>query len=178
MLGGLCHSSQSKLNCSPRVGRDPFVSRSEIMYLVPQQNAAFYLAHELGHQFGLAHDDETACRTTARMTVMTRSHTASYEQARWSTCENEWINEKICQFSCVFNKPEHYRPIINKVATKPGQRMSNNQQARMIEHKQNAFGEEPAYSHMPTTMDSRCLYFQHFTGAPDGSGWIERLVRL
>ncbi|CAF3877299.1 unnamed protein product [Rotaria magnacalcarata] len=85
MLKGACHPSY------------------KIMYLIPYQNAAFYLAHEFGHQLGLVHQVDTPCYTNSYMSVMTKSHTVSYEQARWSQCENKWINNNICGYGVAFN---------------------------------------------------------------------------
>ena len=136
----------------------------EIMYILPYQNAGFYLAHELGHQLGLEHQADTSCYTTSYMSVMTRSHTASYEQARWTRCENDFINSHICQYNCLFNKPDNYKIVKNKYSTMPGSRMDNNQQARMIEAADGADGEVPHYKYRETDTGSRCLYFQYEDG--------------
>ena len=136
-----------------------------MLYLVPHQNAAFYLAHEVGHQLGLRHQIDTPCFTSSYMSVMTRSHTVSYEQARWTRCENDWINEHICQFTCLFNQPDGYQPIKSKYSTLPGQRMNNEQQAKMIEQNDKALGESGSLSFMPSDSQSRCLYLTYYTGA-------------
>ena len=147
------------------------------MYLIPHQNAAFYLAHELGHQLGLQHQIDTPCFTSSYMSVMTRSHTVSYEQARWSRCENDWINEHICNFPCLFNQPDNYQPIKNKYSTLPGQRMNNEQQARMIEQNDKALGESSSLSFMPSDTPSRCLYLRYYTG-PEKAGKLLSLPRI
>ena len=138
------------------------------MYVLPYQNAAFYLAHELGHQLGLNHQMDGACSTKSYMSVMTNSHTASYEKARWTKCENRWINDNICQFECLFNKPNNYQPIKKKFSTLPGKRMINDQQAKMIESHQNAIGEVSSFTFMPTNSTSRCLYFRYYIGGMNG----------
>lgn len=134
------------------------------MYLLPYQNAAFYLAHEIGHQLGLVHQVDTSCATNAHMSVMTKSHTASFEQARWTTCENQWINSHICEFECLFNKPDNYQIIKNKYSTLPGERMTNDQQATMIEARPEAIGHFPQYTYMSSDIKSRCLYFRYYVG--------------
>ncbi|CAF3675070.1 unnamed protein product [Adineta steineri] len=136
---------------------------------IPYQNAGFYLAHEIGHQLGLIHQVDTTCYTTSYMTVMTRTHTASYEQARWSKCENNWINNHICEFGCLFNKPINYQPIKNKYSTMPGKRMNNDQQARMIEPNEHAMGEVVTNTYMPTNVTTRCLYFRYFIEGSNSS---------
>lgn len=138
------------------------------MYLLPYQNAAFYLAHEFGHQLGLQHQIDTPCFTKSYMSVMTRSHTASFEQARWTTCENQWINSHICEFECLFNKPDQYQPIKNKYSTLPGQSMNNNQQAKMMEPTEQAQGETLNFAYMPSESPSRCLYLRYSLGGPNG----------
>jgi len=138
------------------------------MYILPYQNAAFYLAHEFGHQLGLVHQVDTSCYTSSYMSVMTRSHTVSYEQARWTKCENNWINSHICEFECLFNKPENYKLIKNKYSTLPGKQMSNDQQAKMIEPNEQFMGEMKAFTYMPTDSLSRCLYFRSYTGESNG----------
>ncbi|CAF1505143.1 unnamed protein product [Rotaria magnacalcarata] len=138
------------------------------MYLIPYQNAAFYLAHEFGHQLGLVHQVDTPCYTNSYMSVMTKSHTVSYEQARWSQCENKWINNNICQFDCLFNKPDNYEPIKNKYATLPGQLMNNDQQAKMIEPNKNSLGEVSSFTFMPSDVSSRCLYFRYYIDESSG----------
>lgn len=135
----------------------------EILYLLPYQNAAFYLAHEMGHQLGLNHQDETPCNTDSIMSVMTRTHTTSYERARWTSCENELINNKICEFDCLFNKPDGYDINKNKYSTLPGQKMNNDQQAKMISATSDAKGENADYTYMQTDDGSRCLYFRIYT---------------
>jgi hypothetical protein len=140
----------------------------EIMYILPYQNAAFYLAHEFGHQLGLVHQEDSPCYTNSYMSVMTKSHTASYEQARWSKCENDWINKHICQFECLFNKPNNYQPIHNKYSTMPGKRMNNDQQAKMIEPNQQSIGEVSTFTYMPSDSTSRCLYFRYYIGGLNG----------
>ncbi|CAF2818352.1 unnamed protein product [Rotaria sp. Silwood2] len=140
----------------------------KIMYVLPYQNAAFYLAHEFGHQLGLNHQVDTACFTTSYMSVMTKSHTASYEQARWTKCENNWINENICLFECLFNKPDNYQPIKNKYSTLPGKRMNNNQQAKMIEPNLQSLGEVSSFTFMPSDVASRCLYLRYYIGGSNG----------
>ncbi|CAF4548753.1 unnamed protein product [Rotaria socialis] len=144
----------------------------EIMYLIPYQNAAFYLAHEFGHQLGLVHQVDTPCYTNSYMSVMTKSHTVSYEQARWSQCENKWINNNICQFECLFNKPDNYEPIKNKYATLPGQLMNNDQQAKMIEPNKNSLGEVSSFTFMPSDVTSRCLYFRYYIGESNGGKFV------
>lgn len=131
------------------------------MYLIPAQNAALYLAHELGHQLGLKHQDETPCYTTSHMSVMTRSHTASFERARWTQCDNDFINSRICQYECLFNKPDDYKILKNKYSTMPGKRISNEQQARMVNRPPSALGEVQGNKYRPTNLVSRCLYFQY-----------------
>ncbi|CAF4544880.1 unnamed protein product [Rotaria sp. Silwood1] len=140
----------------------------KIMYVLPYQNAAFYLAHEFGHQLGLNHQVDTPCFTTSYMSVMTKSHTASYEQARWTKCENNWINENICLFECLFNKPDNYQPIKNKYSTLPGKRMSNDQQAKMIEPNSRSLGEVSSFTFMPSNLASRCLYLRYYIGGSNG----------
>jgi hypothetical protein len=134
------------------------------MYLLPYQNAAFYLAHEFGHQLGLVHQVDSSCYTKFHMSVMTNSHTASYERARWTICENNWINNNICQFECLFNKPDNYQPIKNKYSTLPGKRMNNNQQAKMIESNEQNIGEILSFTYMSSDLTSRCLYFGYYIG--------------
>ena len=133
----------------------------EIMYVLPYQNAAFYLAHEFGHQLGLEHQVKTSCYTTSYMSVMTLAHTASYEQARWTSCDNNYINNHICEFSCLFNKPDGYQIVKNKYSTMPGSRMSNEKQAQMIAPTANAIGEVKEHIYNPTDYASRCLYFHY-----------------
>lgn len=140
----------------------------EIMYLLPYQNAGFYLAHELGHQLGLVHQKDTSCYTSSYMSVMTRSHTTSYEQARWTRCENDFINSHICQYDCLFNKPDNYKIVKNKYSTMPGRRMNNDQQAKMIEPAPSLNGEARDNSYRSTNIVSRCLYFQYFTDSAGG----------
>ncbi|CAF0793537.1 unnamed protein product [Adineta ricciae] len=144
----------------------------KIMYLLPYQNAAFYLAHEIGHQLGLPHQVDTPCRTNYYMSVMTKAHTASFEQARWTKCENDMINSNICEFECLFNQPSGYQIVKNKFATKPGARMSNNQQAKMMEPNPNALGEVSAATFLPSESPSRCLYLRSSTGQPNGGYMI------
>jgi hypothetical protein len=138
------------------------------MYIVPFQNAAFYLAHELGHQLGLVHQVDSSCYTNTYMSVMTLSHTVSYDQARWTKCENAWINSNICIFECLFNKPNNYQTIKNKHSTMPGKRMNNDQQAKMMEHNSQNMGEMPSYTYMPTESASRCLYLRYYIGGSNG----------
>ena len=145
------------------------------MYILPYQNAAFYLAHELGHQLGLVHQVDTPCYTNAYMSVMTKSHTVSYEQARWTKCENDWVNSHICEFECLFNRPENYQLIKNKYSTLPGRKMSNDQQAKMIEPNQQVIGEVKSFTYMRSELASRCLYFQSYTGESDGCKLSDRL---
>ncbi len=142
------------------------------MYILPYQNAAFYLAHEFGHQLGLIHQVDSSCYTNSYMSVMTKSHTVSYEQARWTTCENDWINNNICQFECLFNKPENYRPIKNKYSTLPGKRMKNDQQAKMIESNEQSIGEVSSFTYMSSDLISRCLYFRYYIGGLNGGKFL------
>jgi hypothetical protein len=148
------------------------------MYILPYQNAAFYLAHEFGHQLGLVHQIDTSCFTKSYMSVMTKSHTASYEQARWSLCENDWINNHICQFECLFNKPDNYQSIKNKYLTLPGQRMNNDQQAKMIEPNDQGIGEVLSFTYMPSDLNSRCLYFRYYIGGSNGGKIFVRINDL
>lgn len=137
--------------------------------MVPHQNAAFYLAHEFGHQLGLKHQVDGPCFTESQMSVMTVAHTASYERARWSSCENKWINEKICSFECLFNQPANYRPIKNKFSTLPGQTMRNEQQAKMIDMNPNGLGEASDITYRESQTTSRCLYFQYYVDPSQSS---------
>jgi hypothetical protein len=134
----------------------------EIMHIVPHQNAAFYLAHELGHQLGLEHQIDGPCYTDYYMSVMTRTHTVSYEQARWSQCENRQINQNICKFTCLFDKPVDYQRMVRTFDTLPGQIFKSDQQAKMIEIDGSNMGEIRSFSFMPSTAKSRCLYFRYY----------------
>ncbi|CAF0814562.1 unnamed protein product [Rotaria sordida] len=167
MLKGVCHPSYSELDFLFFVLNIQQFSK-EIMYILPYQNAAFYLAHEFGHQLGLVHQIDTPCYTTSYMSVMTKSHTASYEQAHWTKCENNWINENICQFECLFNKPDNYQPIKNKYSTLPGKRMNNDQQAKMIEPNSQCLGEVSSFTFMSSDVASRCLYLRYYIGESNG----------
>lgn len=96
------------------------------------------------------------------MSVMTLSHTVSYEQAHWTDCENAHINTNICKFQCVFNKPDNYEIIKGKYATLPGNRMSRDQQAKLIRRSESGTGieERPdAKYDLDAPVDTRCLYF-------------------
>jgi hypothetical protein len=148
-----------------------------MMYVIPHQNAAFYLAHEFGHQLGLPHQSTTPCFTESYMSVMTESHTVSFEQARWTKCENAWINEHICQFSCLFNKPAGYQLIRNKFSTMPGERMKNDQQAKMAERSADDRNEATQHTYMPSDLETRCLYIRYFTGKANGGQFAIGNVR-
>lgn len=138
------------------------------MYILPYQNAPFYLAHEFGHQLGLEHQVKTSCYTSSHMSVMTLAHTNSYEHARWTSCDNQYINSHICEFSCLFNKPDNYKIVKNKYSTMPGSRMNNDLQAKMIEAMPTAIGLMTANTYKPTDYASRCLYFHYFTDSSGG----------
>ena len=114
----------------------------------------------MGHQLGLVHQVNTSCFTDSMMSVLTLSHTTSYERARWTRCDNDWINKKICDFPCLFNKPDDYKINKNKYSTLPGQEMTNDQQAKIITANQQAMGENADYLYSESTVGSRCLYFQ------------------
>ncbi|CAF0754543.1 unnamed protein product [Didymodactylos carnosus] len=145
--------------------------KHKIMYLAPYQNAGMYLAHEIGHQLGLKHQINTTCFTDAHMSVMTNTHMNSYNLARWTECENNIINENICKYSCLFNQPNGYRPLKNKDVLRPGERISNHQQCKMIEKNKNSYvGENSAWFYGSSSDESSCLHpicFQSVGGLLD-----------
>lgn len=129
----------------------------------------------MGHQLGLPHQVNTSCYTTSIMSVMTLSHTTSYERARWTSCENDRINQLICNYDCLFNKPDGYEINKNKYSTLPGQQMTNNQQAKIISANPSAFGENMEFLHKESDYGSRCLYFHVIVKQnPEGNFFTEK----
>ena len=132
-----------------------------IVRIFPRQTAAFDLAHAVGHQLGLLHQNDTNCRTNHLMSAMTETYPPSFENAVWTKCENDRINNFICDFPCLFNKPFYHKPIKNKYSKLPGQKVSNDQQAKLLKIGSTMYQEMTSYRYRPTNLSSRCLHFQY-----------------